>query len=230
MNSQSGEKFLGEHLTNINDLLSSGHDPKVSDLIKYEDAVELSNISYSEGYREGEDFQRNREDYDTWIVEQFRNPKIDGLPKVDQNGNSRLCLCVVKMYSPYQYKLVNYVFARYNINRKKWILELCCNCDTDRINEEEVLRYLEIPLPGRVVKEYDVTLQTRSTNRFTEVPDGIYEGKFGGHVGMITYLDKVYNFTFLKGIPQINIPKTITVIDGWAWTMLMDGPITPNIR
>ena len=47
---------------------------------------------------------------------------------------------------------------------------------------------------------------------------------------MITYLDKVYNFTFLKGIPQINIPKTITIIDGWAWTLLMDGPITPNIR
>ena len=222
MNSQDGEKYLGEHLNNINDLLSEGHDPKVSDLIRYEDAIELSNISYSEGHQDGENFQRNRENYDTWMTEQFRNPTIDGLPKEYSNNRSRLCICVIPKNNCKEFS--KYIFAVYNFKCKKWepILDL--------IGEIKPKYYLELPSPNRILKEYNVEGQTRSTNRFKEVPDGVYSGKFGGHVGMITYLDKVYNFTFLKGISQINIPKTITVIDGWAWTMLSDGPITPNIR
>lgn len=38
MKSKEGDKYLGKHLNSINDLLEEGHDPKVRDLVVYEDA------------------------------------------------------------------------------------------------------------------------------------------------------------------------------------------------
>ena len=48
MKSKEGDKYLGKHLNSINDLLEEGHDPKVRDLVVYEDAKILSDISYFE--------------------------------------------------------------------------------------------------------------------------------------------------------------------------------------
>lgn len=222
MKSKEGDKYLGKHLNSINDLLEEGHDPKVRDLVVYEDAKILSDISYFEGYDAGVSDERNKEDYEVWMVKLFKKIAVDGLPKEYKGGHSKICVCFVPAVNG---ELDRYVIGYYNYKKKGWMTCLCEGC-------QECFRpthYLELPAAHKIRKEYDVTGQTRSTNSFPEVPEGVYQGKFGGHVGMIEYLGKVYNFTFLKGIVQENIPKTITVIDGYGWTLLKDGPIVPTV-
>lgn len=224
MKSKKGEEFLGNHLNNIETLLEQGHDPKVKDLVNYEDAKSLSDISYEEGFESGVNFERAKENYDTWMVSLFKKISIDGLPKLYRANHSRDCVCYIPSSNILK-ELDRYVIGYYNFTKQKWIT--CSSCGG--IECFNPTHYLELPESHKIRKEFDVMGQTRSTNKFIEIPDGVYSGKFGGHVGMIEYLGKVYNFTFLKGIVQQNIPKTITVIDGYGWTMLKDGPISPIV-
>lgn len=226
MKSNDGDKFLGEHLENINNLLKQGYNPKEKSLVKYDDAKELSDISYSEGYSKGIEEERKVKDYDTMIVGLFKKISTDGLPKQYRFNHSKECICFIPSTKSFSsIETDRYILGYYDFKRKEWISCSCCG-GTECINPTH---YLELPEAHKIKKEYDVTGQTKSTNRFIEIPDGVYSGKFGGHVGMIEYHEKIYNFTFLKGIVQENIPKTITVIDGFGWTLLKDGPITPNI-
>ncbi len=226
MKSEEGDKYLGEHLNNINTLLEQGHDPKVKDLVKYEDAKTLSDISYTEGYNSGIEFERNKENYDTWMVNFFRKISVDGLPKINRHNHSKMCVCFVPSSNPFSsIDTDKYVLGYYDYKKKGWITCSCCG-GTECFKPTH---YLELPDAHKMKKEFDTTGQTRSTNCFKEIPDGVYSGKFGGHVGMIEYQGKVYNYTFLKGIVQENIPKTITVVDGYGWTLLKDGPIVPTV-
>jgi hypothetical protein len=95
MKSKEGDKYLGKHLNSINDLLEEGHDPKVRDLVVYEDAKILSDISYFEGYDAGVSDERNKEDYEVWMVELFKKIAVDGLPKEYKGGHSKICVCFV---------------------------------------------------------------------------------------------------------------------------------------
>lgn len=225
MKSSKGEEFLGQSgiKKSINELLGEGHDPKVVDQVGYEDAVELSNISYDDGYEDGVEFERSKENQDTYMLSQFKKPGVHGYPKPYAPGKkrSRVCVCFISPSNPKNPG--KYVFAWYSWEKGVW--EPCLG---EIIGKIEPDKYLELPEVHMQMKQYDTHLQTRSTNCFPEIPDGVYSGLMGGHVILVEYLGKSYNFTFLKGVSGVNIPKTITIIDGWAWTLLLDGPIVPN--
>ena len=222
MKSEDGKDFLGKHLTNIDNLLKDNHDPKVKDLIQYNDAISLSNISFTEGFYNGVEFERKKSNYDTWTVSLFKKISTEGLPGLYKSYHSRTCVCYVPNLS---IEADKYVIGYYDYSKEKWITCSCCG----ELDYFEPTHYLELPDAHAIRKEFDTTGQTRSTNQFKELPDGVYSGRFGGHVGMVEYLGKVYNFTFLKGIVQENIPKTITVVNGYGWTLLKDGPISPIV-
>lgn len=225
MKSNKGEKFLSAPgiKKSINELLEEGHDPKVRDQVGYENAVRLSDISYEEGFHEGIDFEMEKENQDIYMLSQFKKISVYGLPKPFMPGKkrSRVCVCFCPPDNPRE--LGRYVFAWYSYEKECW--EPCLGEIIGKIKPE---RYLELPEIHMQMKKYDVHFQTRSTNCYPEVPDGIYDGLMGGRVCLVKYLEKPYNFTFLKGIPGINVPKTVTVIDGYAWVLLLDGPIVPN--
>lgn len=225
MKSSKGERFLSAPgiKKSINQLIEEGHDPKIVDQVGYENAVRLSDISYNEGYRDGMIFEREKEDYDTYMLSQFKKISVDGLPLPYMPGKNRskVCVCFCPPENPRE--LGRYIFAWYSYEKKCW--EPCLG---EIIGHIEPEKYLELPEIGKQMKQYDVHLQSRSTNCFPEIPDGVYQGEMGGHVILLKYLDKPYNFTFLKGVPGINVPKTITIIDGWGYALLLDGPITPN--
>lgn len=225
MKSKKGEEFLATQgvKKSINQLLEEGHDPKVIDQIGYENAIELSDISYTEGYEGGVKFEREKENQDIYILSQFKKISVDGLPKPYLPGKSRSRVCVCFCLPSTPRELGRYVLAWYSYDKECW--EPCLG---EIIGPIEPEKYLELPEVYMQMKEFDVHLQTRSTNCFPEIPDGVYSGEMGGHVVLLEYLGKNYNFTFLKGVPGINIPKTITVIDGWGYTMLQDGPIVPG--
>jgi hypothetical protein len=125
MKSKEGDKYLGKHLNSINDLLEEGHDPKVRDLVVYEDAKILSDISYFEGYDAGVSDERNKEDYEVWMVELFKKIAVDGLPKEYKGGHSKICVCFVPAVNG---ELDRYVIGYYNYNKKGWMTCLCEGC------------------------------------------------------------------------------------------------------
>lgn len=162
----------------------------------------------------------NTENYDAWALSIFKSVESDGLPeRIPGRKISRYCVCYCPPKNPKE--VGKYVISWYSYETGCWE-----GCYDGKI---EPSKYLELPMPWMQLKEYDVHLQTRSTNCFPEIPDGVYQGKMGGRVAMLEYQEKVYNFTFLKGITGYNIPKTLTIISGWAWTMLRDGPIIPGM-
>lgn len=233
MNSSKGEKFLGAPgiKQSINDLLSEGADPKVRDLVQYENAIRLSDISYNEGYVDGVEFERTKENPDTYILSQFKKISVHGLPESYAPGKKRSRTCVI--YIPPEKPGEGdgkYLLAWYSYEKECWRSALGQCLGEEVYGKLEPTKYLELPELHKQAKQYDVHLQTKSTNCFPEIPDGIYEGLMGGRVMLVKYLGKEYNFTFLKGTPApgINLPKTVTIIDGYAWALLLDGPIVPN--
>ena len=226
MKSKKGEEFLATEgiKKSINELLEEGNDPKVVDQVSYENAIQLSDISYTEGYCDGVEFERNKENQDIYMLSQFKKISVYGNPKPYLPGKkrSRICVCFCPPENPRE--LGRYIFAWYSYEKNCW--EPCLG---EIIGHIEPEKYLELPEIHMQMKKFDVHFQTASTNCFPEVPDGVYSGFMGGRVFLLKYNGKNYNFTFLKGIPGINVPKTITVIDGWGYTMLQDGPIVPNL-
>lgn len=115
MKSKEGDKYLGKHLNSINDLLEEGHDPKVRDLVVYEDAKILSDISYFEGYDAGVSDERNKEDYEVWMVELFKKIAVDGLPK---NIKAAILRYVFVLFRPLMENLTDMLLDTIIIKRK----------------------------------------------------------------------------------------------------------------
>ena len=224
MKSLGAENYLSTEgvKVSINDLRKENHDEKIRDLIKYDDVISISNISFDEGFDKGVEFERNKENYDTYIISLFKKIDVCGPPRsIVGKNRSKICVCFCPGDSCKE--VDRYIFAYFDWDSNEWVPCL----GKEIVGCIYPTKYLELPEPNKMKKEFDVTGKTRSTNQFKELPDGVYSGKFGGHVGTVEYLGNIYNYTFPKGINNINIPKTITVVNGYGWVFLSDGPIYP---
>lgn len=52
--------------------------------------------------------------------------------------------------------------------------------------------------------------------KVTTLPDGLYNGTWGGYVIELTYLGKTYELTTEEGVRGMNIKVVVTIKDGVA--------------